>query len=141
MAVKSNMSELKRRAILAKQRMRMGYWQSVQDERVKKLEELGDSYDSVHLVRELQLAQVRREGSLALGTEQAIADELLYERVCRMLDENEDIINPLGKLVEREVYDRLDEGNRQKYILDLSKKFCEMKARYYRERVMYRARG
>ena len=134
MAVNTIPGELKKRALLAKQRMRMGYWQAMTEERTKKLEELGTGYASVQLVKEMQLAQVRRDGQLALGSNQAIADEILYKKVCALLDEDEDIVNPLGKLVDRETYDKLDEGNRQKYILDLSKKFCEMKARYYKER-------
>jgi len=134
MTITANMSELKKRALLAKQRMRMGYWQSVQDERSKKLSELGVvNSEAVELVRDMQRAQVKREGNLALGTSQDIEDEIFYEKVCQLLNSDEIITNPLGKLVDNDVYEALDEGNRQRYILELSKKFCIMKARYYSE--------
>ena len=135
MAINTEMSELKKRALLAKQRMRIGYWQAMSEEKAKKLEELGDSFHSVQLVKGMQLAKFERDVNRTLGINQAIRDEALFEKVCKILDEDEAVMNPLGLLVEREIYDCLDEGNRQKYILDLSKKFCAMKERYYRERV------
>ncbi|MCL2797110.1 MAG: hypothetical protein FWD58_03540 [Firmicutes bacterium] len=140
MAMNTQMSELKKRALLAKQRMRMGYWQAMSEEKAKKLEELGDSFHSVQLVKGMQLAKFERDQNRTLGRSDTIRDEALFLKVCTILDEDEDVMNPLGRLVEHEVYDNLDEGNRQKYILDLSKKFCAMKERYYRER-LGKARG
>jgi len=122
--------------MLAKQRMRMGYWEAMIRERTKKLAECGEDVDTVRFVKEMQRAKVSRDGNLAMGSTQAMRDELLYQKVCVLLDSDEVITNPLGKLVENEIYDILDEGNRQKYILDLSKRFCEMKQRYYTERSM-----
>ncbi len=132
--VNGQLSELKKRALLAKQRMRMGYWQAMNEEKMKKLEELGSGYQSVQLVKDMQLAKFERDDRAALGFGQVLREEALYEQVCQMLNENELISNPIGKLIDREVYEGLDEGNRQKYILDLSRKFCEMKERYYKER-------
>ena len=127
-------SDLKKRALLAKQRMRMGYWQSVQEKREKKLAELGvDNSETIELVRDMQKAQIRREGNLALGSNQEIQDEALYEKVCALLSSTAVITNPLATLIDKELYDSMDESNKQRYILQLSKKFCTMKARYYSE--------
>ena len=136
----TQLTELKKRALLAKQRMRMGYWQSITAERTKKLDELGTNIGtSVQLVQQLQRAQVLRDENIALGAKDTIEEEKFYTKVCALLDGDEVITNPIGALAEPEVLKNLDEGNRQKYILDLSKKFCAMKARYYSERTMARA--
>ncbi|MCL2848268.1 MAG: hypothetical protein FWE13_05970 [Firmicutes bacterium] len=134
MAITHEISELKKRALLAKQRMRMGYWQTVQNERTKKLAEFGlDNSETLELVRDMQRAQVVRESNLALGSNQDREDELFYEKVCKLLRSDEIITNPITKLMDSNIYDNLDEANRQRYILEISKKFCAMKARYYSE--------
>ena len=66
---------------------------------------------------------------------QAATDEVLYEKVCRILDADEDTMNPIGQLVDQDEFRRLDEGGRQRYILELSKKYRELKDRYYEERL------
>jgi len=129
----ANLSELKKRALLAKQRLRMGYWQAMRDARARNIAEFGESFETEKLVVQMQKAQIERDGDLAVGSKQAITDELLYQKVCKLLSSDEVITNPIGALVDKEMFDKLDAGNRQKYILDLSKKFCELKARYYSE--------
>ena len=126
--------ELKRRALLAKQRLKMGYWQRMEDERQKALDEMGKGGESEKLVRELQQEKVRRDEHRALCTDKAEEEELFYTKVCTILERDENTINPIGQLIDREEFERLDENNRQRYILCLSRKFREMRERYYRER-------
>lgn len=52
-----------------------------------------------------------------------------------MLDKDDDPINPIGMLIDREVYDKLDAMGKQKYVLHLSKKYREMKERYALEKI------
>ena len=127
-------SELKKRALIAKQRMRMGYWQTMSEEKEKALLAAGDNYTSVHLVRDNLHAKFERDNNMVLNSSQAVRDEKLYGKVCAMLDSDEDVINPIGMLVEHEVYDGMDDVGKQRYILELSKKFREMRERYYKER-------
>lgn len=135
MSTNVKMSELKKRALLAKQRLRMGYWQAMEDEKKRALEEIGSSTNSVKLVKELQQKKFERDLNTTLGSTQAIQDEILFQKVCKMLDENENITNPIGMLVEHSVYDNLDEQGKQRYILELSKKYRELQDRYYKERL------
>ena len=51
-----------------------------------------------------------------------------------MLDDNPDEPAPIGRLIDKEVYMSLDEGGKQRYVLELSKKFRELSERYYSER-------
>lgn len=60
-------------------------------------------------------------------------EQNLYERVCRILDSNTIIINPIKELVDNKYYNTLSLEGKQKYIFDLSEKYKEMKTRYERE--------
>ena len=65
-------------------------------------------------------------------------DQLLYNKVCRMLDEDRIIINPINELIDKKYYDTLSIESKQRYILDLSDKYKEMKDRYDREHSLSR---
>lgn len=60
-------------------------------------------------------------------------EQNLYERVCRILDSNTIVINPIKELVDNKYYNTLSLEGKQKYIFDLSEKYKEMKLRYERE--------
>ena len=110
--------ELKRRAQLAKQRLKMGYFESAQSET-----DLPDS------------GNVSFIASYARFTDTATSrDEKMYKKVCAILDRDEATINPIGQLIDNEIYSTLDAAAKQRYILELSNKFRELKDRYYRER-------
>lgn len=61
-------------------------------------------------------------------------DQLLYKKVCRMLEEDRIIINPINELIDKKYYDSLSIESKQRYILDLAEKYREMKERFDRER-------
>ena len=52
-----------------------------------------------------------------------IKDGIFYKKVKAMLSENIDVYNPLGKLIEREIFDKLKFNERERYILKLSSKY------------------
>ncbi|MDE7463539.1 MAG: hypothetical protein K2M48_00790 [Clostridiales bacterium] len=108
--------ELKKRAWLAKQRLKMGYWESVKTD----ADEVGEQ-SHAH-------ALLMQDGGISAP------DEKLYRKVCAILDRDELTINPIGQLIDGEVYAELDPAAKQRYVLELSDKFRELKERYYRER-------
>lgn len=61
-------------------------------------------------------------------------DDPLYGKVKKILDNDIDVISPIGKLIEREVYDGLNEYERDRYLLDLSKRYSAMKKQYEKEK-------
>ena len=65
-------------------------------------------------------------------------DQELFKKVCKMLDEDKIIINPINELIDKKYYDTLSLESKQRYILDLSDKYREMKERYDRERSLSR---
>lgn len=120
--------ELKKRCWLAKQRLKMGYWdsatKSITDDRSEHVSK------SMRIVAE-DAKYIRGESDTAVSSPR---DERMYKIVCEILDSNEVTLNPIGRLIERDVYDELDGAARQRYILELSEKFRELKERYYKEK-------
>ncbi len=119
-------SELKKRARLAKQRLRMGYWESV----ARREEEQSRQEDGAFAARRSIVLPVF-DGENSVGSSR---DERMYKKVCEILDRDETTINPIGQLIDNELYSSLDAAAKQRYILELSNKFRELKERYYRER-------
>lgn len=132
---KKEYTELKKRAMLAKQRLKMGYWQTMTDEKLRALNEIGLNTCNIQLVKDLQHAKVKRDENRALNFNAAQADENFYTKVCEILDSDENVTNPIGQLVDKDAYEKLDEDNKQRYILELAKKFRDMRERYYREKL------
>ena len=61
-------------------------------------------------------------------------DEKLYSKVKTILSENEDVINPLGKLVDKNKFFSLSEMDKERYIFNLAEKYRAMKERYKQEK-------
>ena len=128
-------SELKKRAMLAKQRLKMGYWQNLLKERDDLITLGGNTVHAKAKAEEVKRKKFERDNLISLDSEEAKEDEILYEKVCKMLDSNEDVTNPIGVLIDENAYANMDAMARQKYVLHLSKKYREMRERYYMEKV------
>lgn len=130
---KKNMNELKRRALLAKQRMKMGYWEQMMKDRDKLMSE-ASTFEAQKLVSDYQREKYNREYNITIN-KSASKDEQLYEKVCGILDSEEPVMNPIARLIDRTLYDKMDNEAKQLYVLELAAKFRELKERYYREQV------
>ena len=131
--MKKELSEIKKRALLAKQRMKLGYWQKMLEERDRMMSKTADS-TRLTVASDMRKKEYEIGNKVALGDNFAQREERLYGRVREILDRDENVTNPIGQLVEREKYEQMDEANRQRYILELSEKFRMLRERYYRER-------
>ena len=134
--MKKEISEIKRRALLAKQRLKMGYWQQMQEERERMCRETAD-ISKLEMANAFRKEEFERSNNVALGDDFAEKEEKLYVKVREILDRDENVINPIGQLMDRAVYDKLDEANKQRYILELSAKFRQLRDRYYKEKTKY----
>ena len=61
-------------------------------------------------------------------------DEKFYLKVKSILSENEDIINPLGKLVDKVKFSSLSEMDKERYIFNLAEKYRAMRERFIEEK-------
>ncbi len=65
-----------------------------------------------------------------------IQDDIkLYEKVKAMLDENLDIINPISRLIDYKVYNKLDERLKERYIFELVDKYKKYREKYEQEKL------
>lgn len=128
-------SELKKRAMLAKQRLKMGYWQTLLRERDDLITLNGNTARAKVVADEVRRQKFERDNLISLDSEQAKEDEELYLKVCKMLEEDDDPQNPIGRLIDHELYDNMDAMAKQKYVLYLSKKYREMRERYKVEKI------
>ena len=62
-------------------------------------------------------------------------DAKLYGKVKQMLDENEDVVNPLAKLIDYKIYNKLNDTEKERYLLVLVNKYKQYKIKYYDERI------
>ncbi len=127
--------ELKKRAILAKQRLKMGYWQNLLRERDDLISLNGNTAQAKAVADEVKRKKFNRDNLISLNSEQAKEDEEFFKKVCAILDEDEDPTNPIGRLIDHDIYDKMDAMGKQKYVLYLSKKYREMCERYRMERI------
>ena len=100
--------ELRKLAQSAKNRMKNGYWQGTK------------SYS---------ISPVKEEGTLSYAIE-----EEMYAKVREMLFEDECVIDPIGRLMDRRVYAKMSPTARTRYVLELSKIYVRLKERFYREK-------
>ena len=62
-----------------------------------------------------------------------VREQELYEKVCKILESEEVVINPIKELVDYKYYNSLSLEAKQKYIFDLSEQYKNMKIRYEKE--------
>lgn len=62
-----------------------------------------------------------------------VHEQELYDKVCKLLDRDEVVINPIKELVDYKYYNTLSLEAKQKYIFDLSEKYKTLKIRYEKE--------
>ena len=66
-----------------------------------------------------------------------VQDKILYDKVCKLLEREDVVVNPIRELVDYKYYNSLSLEARQKYIFDLSEKYKIMKDRYEKERSVF----
>ena len=101
-------SELKKLAQSAKNRLKMGYW------------------DGTAVA---EIAPTRSEGGIGYA-----AEEELYAVVRETLSSDECVLDPIGRLIDWDRFDKMQEAERSRYVLELSKIYVRLKDRYYREK-------
>lgn len=67
------------------------------------------------------------QGTYAIvASKQSIEDDPLFEKVKKLLDKP-DVYNPLAELTDYKVFNNLTQTEKEKYIIDISKRYNEIK--------------
>lgn len=113
----------------AKRRMTSGFWDKVRKERDEYIR--NNSQESPQKIKELYSKRLMRE--IYFANEQN-EDEELYHKVCKILNKNDYILNPISYLIDHKEYDKLDFYAKQAYLIKLADKYNELRQRYEREK-------
>ena len=62
------------------------------------------------------------------------AEEEMYAIVRDALSADECVIDPIGRLIDWDRFNKMDSAERSRYVLELSKIYLRLKDRYYREK-------
>ena len=68
------------------------------------------------------------------ATKTKAQDDPLYSKVKKMLDNDIDTISPIGKLIDKEEFKKLSLIERDKYLLELTERYNNMKKQYEKEK-------
>ena len=62
------------------------------------------------------------------------SDEEFYNKVKKLLIEHGEVSNAIGRLVDHDVYDKMNYDQKQRYMLDLSNRYLEALERFRKEK-------
>ena len=67
------------------------------------------------------------QGNYAIvAKKQNIEEDPLYEKVKKLMEKS-DVLNPLAELTEKDVFEKLDTLEKERYMIDLSKRYNKLK--------------
>lgn len=110
------MSSLRALAQRAKYRLRAI---SVENKNEEDISNDTKSYSEACLSAKIQYA--------IIASQKRVQDDPLYNKVKRILLKDIDVINPLAQIIEHDMYDELDEPQKEKYMYKLSKRYVEIR--------------
>lgn len=114
----------------AKQRLADGFWQNVKEQRQAHLETAAQDGQSAVPT----LIDYREKLRNQIYNKRYTEEEEFYQKVVNMAESETVVTNPLGALVDREYFDKLDEKQRQSYLHDLSNRYLAAMNRYKKEK-------
>ena len=122
---------LKQYAREAKMRLKNGFWKTYKenlDTEIQKAKEVGVEKSKV-----IEYYTAKTKEDLKSPKER---EEDFYQKVKKILDEEGEISNVLGRLTDLEVYNNLSYEDKQRYNLSLSSRYLKAVERYEKEKAM-----
>lgn len=111
----------------AKRRLKSGYWNRFREEMEGDLERAREKGTSQTAVREYYRERAHEET-------RGGGDEEFYLAVKRLLDEEGEVCDAIGRLTDRAYYNTLDYTHKQRYTLELSARYLRAVERYNKEK-------
>ncbi|MBQ9104475.1 MAG: hypothetical protein IJY57_05280 [Clostridia bacterium] len=115
----------------AKRRLKSGFWQNYQKEVENELIRAEKQGISKSKVKEYYTEKVRED---ILQTENKSDD--FYLKVKNLLDTEGEVGDALGRLTDKEKYEKLSYEEKQRYSLELSERYLKAVERYKKEKAL-----
>ena len=115
----------------AKKRLKQGFWQKYHSDLDKELVKAEQAGVSTSKVKQYYNQQV--SGNIRYGNNDF---EVFYQKVKRLLDEEGEISNAIGRLTDKSVYSSLSYDEQQRYNLELSERYLKAVERYKKEKAL-----
>lgn len=112
----------------AKKRLKGGFWQNYQKDLKSGIEKAQKAGISTSKVKEYYAERVS-ENIKTRGEEK----EIFYQKVKKLLSEEGEVPNAIGRLTDAEYFSTLSYEEKQRYTLTLSEKYLEAVERFRKE--------
>lgn len=122
-------TSIKELAKEAKERIKNGYWQKSKEELEKSLKLAKNNGLNESKVVEFYREKVKSD---ILGSDE---NDAFYLKVKEILDKYGEVSDMLGRLADKDYIATLSYEQRQRYFLDLSRKYREALIRYKKEKM------
>ena len=129
--MEENQKTLKQYAKEAKIRLKNGFWQEYRknlDEKINKAQEAGVAPSKVKEYYSFVVSENIKS--------RKDSEEEFYLKVKKILDEEGEISDAIGRLTDKEEYSALSYAEQQKYTLALSERYLKAVERYNREKTL-----
>lgn len=99
----------------------------------KRLSTAGQNYSNV-LNDKTTLAYLSPSSYAIVASKQRIEEDPLYDKVVKLM-EREDVLNPLAELTDYKIFNSLTPADKEKYIIDISKRYNKIKDYYLNHKI------
>ncbi len=121
-------NSVKNAAKEAKKRLKSGYWGRLADSKRQDVEIAEREGRNRNAVMEYYRDRAKIE------TRKTESDEAFYQKVKKLLDEEGEVSNAIGRLTDKDAFQRMDYGQKQRYTLELSERYLKAVERYQKEK-------
>ncbi len=115
----------------AKKRLKSGFWERYHANLQQELLKAKEAGISASKVKDFYTQKV--SGDIRKTNDDF---EAFYVKVKKILDEEGEISNAIGRLTDHEVYDQLSYDEKQRYCLQLSERYLKAVERYKKEKTV-----
>ena len=121
---------LKELSLEAKRRLKKGFWTEISRE---KQNVNSSNTDDVNLYFDSKIMKsIKKEG-------EAEADRMFEERVREIVENEENISNPITLLIDDTIVERLDYNSRQRYLMSISERYNRVREEILRDKKLLEA--
>ncbi len=115
----------------AKKRLKQGFWQNYQKNLDQELLRAQENGISASKVKEYYSYKISED----IKNTKDEFDEF-YLKVKKLLDEEGEVSNAIGRLTDKTYFETLDYEEKQRYTLSLSEKYLQAVERYQKEKAL-----